>query len=62
MTPDITLVQWRDLLVQALEDMQAHYSGGWMCNRCFPLADYFIVASAYSHRHLWALCQAVEDT
>jgi ribosome-associated protein len=62
MSVDVPLLKWRDLLVKALDDKQAHNIRWLDVQQIFPLADYFIVASAYSHRHLWALCQAVEDT
>lgn len=55
----MNITQWRDHLLFILEEKQARNP------RCFPVtspfAEEFIVVSATSSRHLWALCQAVEQ-
>lgn len=53
------LEAWRNDLLGLLEDRKAVDVQWFKVSTLF--ADYFIVASVSTSRHLWALCQAVEE-
>jgi ribosome-associated protein len=50
--------QWRDQLLSVLDEKHARNPQWFPVTS--PFAECFIVVSATSSRHLWALCQAVE--
>jgi ribosome-associated protein len=50
---------WRDHLLSVLDDKQARNPQSFPVTS--PFAECFIVVSATSSRHLWALCQSVEQ-
>jgi ribosome-associated protein len=54
------LETWRDLLISTLEEKNGHHIKWIPVGSIFPLADYFIIASATSTRHLWTLCDGIE--
>jgi ribosome-associated protein len=53
-----SVFHWRDHLLSVLDDKQARNPQWFPVTS--PFAEYFIVVSATSSRHLWALCQAIE--
>jgi len=55
----MNITQWRDYLISVLEDKQARNTQYFPVTS--PFAEYFVVVSATSSRHLWALCQAIEQ-
>lgn len=50
--------QWRDHLIDVLIEKKAKNPAFFPVTS--PFAECFVVVSATSSRHLWALCQAVE--
>lgn len=53
------LEQWKDCLLQALQEKKAVQERVLKVDTL--LAEYFIVASALSSRHLWTLAAAIEE-
>jgi len=54
----MNITQWRDHLLSVLDDKQARNPLYFPVTS--PFAECFIVVSATSSRHLWAMCQAIE--
>lgn len=58
MTVPMTSSQWVAHLMAVLDDKKAENIQSFHVNSMF--ADYFVVVTALSSRHLWSLCEAVE--
>lgn len=56
----MTTEQWKDIIMHSLEEKQGQHINSIDVHSIFPLADYFIVASANSKRHLWSLSETIE--
>jgi ribosome-associated protein len=58
MSSVISTLDWKELIVQTLDNKLARDIKSLHINS--PFAEWFIIATATSSRHLWALCGAVE--
>lgn len=58
MTHTLSTLDWKNLVLHTLDDKLARDVTSLHVNS--PFAEWFVVATATSSRHLWALCSAIE--